>query len=180
MNTRIWCDLETTGLDAGRDLILEVAMSVEESGGLKEIFHAVCGAPDWVLEEMDPYVRTMHSKSGLLDEVRQQYRSSGLSDLKDALLLALKPFISDGKLTIAGSCVDFDLGFLKVDYPDVAHLFSHRKFDVSAIKLFCQDMGMSVIPKKEIHRARADILESYDHYLQCKAWIRHGIAHTQA
>ena len=76
-----------------------------------------------------------------------------------------------GKFLLAGSSIHFDLGFLRVHMPKLAAKFSHRLFDVSAIKLFCESLGMPKLPKAEAHRAMVDVEESFAHYKACADWV---------
>src|SRR6516164_8648724 len=65
-------DLEMTGLDPVKDVILEIATLVTDDDltitaeGPDLVVHQ----PDDMLATMDPYVVSMHTKSGLLDAVR--------------------------------------------------------------------------------------------------------------
>ena len=56
--------------------------------------------------------------------------------------------------------------------PRLAARFSHRHYDVSAVKLFCRSLGMPKPPKAEAHRATADVLESIAHARLCAEWLR--------
>ena len=67
----IWIDLEMTGLDTGRDSILEIATIVTDSnlevlaeGPELAIVHPVA-----ILESMDEWNRNQHRKSGLWQRV---------------------------------------------------------------------------------------------------------------
>jgi oligoribonuclease (3'-5' exoribonuclease) len=76
-----------------------------------------------------------------------------------------------GWSALAGSSVHFDHGFIKHWWPQLASRFSHRHYDVSAVKLFCESLGMPRLPKAEAHRAREDILESIAHARECVRWL---------
>ncbi len=58
--------------------------------------------------------------------------------------------------------------------PTLAERFSHRYYDVSAVKLFCRSLGMPKPQPAEAHRAMADIQESIAHARQCARWLRTG------
>ena len=72
----MWIDLEMTGLDVERHVIVEIACIVTDSAldalddGIDIVVHADADA----LERMDDFVRKMHTKSGLLPEIE---RSTG-------------------------------------------------------------------------------------------------------
>src|SRR5947209_18619178 len=65
-------DLEMTGLDPSKDVILEIATLVtdDELTVVAEGPDVVVHQPDDVLERMDAFVTDMHTKSKLLDAVR--------------------------------------------------------------------------------------------------------------
>ncbi|WP_255360514.1 exonuclease domain-containing protein, partial [Frankia sp. EI5c] len=58
MDRLVWIDCEMTGLDAGSDLLLEVACLVTDSelNILDEGIDLVLGAPDAALDQMVPVV----------------------------------------------------------------------------------------------------------------------------
>src|SRR5450432_46377 len=67
----VWLDLEMTGLDVTRHVIVEIAVLVTDTqlepldDGIDIVVHQQPPA----MAEMDDFVRNMHTKSGLLDEI---------------------------------------------------------------------------------------------------------------
>ena len=173
----VWCDLETSGMDPRGCHILEVAVSIADLASPFDAvpaYHAVLGMDEddvtW-LAQINPYVHTMHTKNGLIEECLQ----SPLVEIQDVetALLAIVPTIEDKeeRPTLAGSSVHFDHGFIQQWMPTLASRLSHRHYDVSAVKLFCQSLGMEKPAKAEAHRAREDILESIAHAKRCAEWL---------
>ncbi len=64
----VWIDCEMTGLDQSADALIEVAVVVTdyELKPLAEGIDVLIKPPAAALEQMDDYVRTMHTSSGLL------------------------------------------------------------------------------------------------------------------
>src|SRR5580704_16450014 len=67
----VWMDLEMTGLDVASDVIVEVATLItdDDLAVVAEGPDLVVATPPEQLEAMDDFVRTMHTKSGLLAEI---------------------------------------------------------------------------------------------------------------
>jgi oligoribonuclease len=168
-----WLDLETTGLEPDRDVILEVSLSEAEfldPFNAKHIYCAVAFISNSGIRMLDPVVRDMHTKNGLLAECRASKQSM---QSVEGELLKLVPWVEDkaARPILAGSATHFDHRFMAKHWPTLCERFSHRLFDVSALKLFCQSQGMAKFPKGEAHRALADVEESIAHGKLCRDWI---------
>jgi oligoribonuclease len=72
----LWVDLEMTGLDAQKDVILEVA-AIATDWDFKEIatFETVIHHPDTVLDTMNQWCIDQHGASGLTERVRESTTS---------------------------------------------------------------------------------------------------------
>ena len=72
----VWIDLEMTGLDPERCAIIELGLLIT-GPDLAPIarLERVIWQPEEVLARMDPFVRTMHTRNGLLDKVRASEHS---------------------------------------------------------------------------------------------------------
>jgi len=166
MKRIIWLDIETTGLDPAKDLILEMAWTVTSTDDpftLKYARHShVVKRSQEELWRMDTFVHNMHERSELLIDVE----SATLSEA--SVLESLEQTIGDDMPMLAGSSVHFDRSFLP---PRLSKKLYHRHLDISAIKIFCEFLGMERLPKAEAYRALADIDESIDHAMRCASWI---------
>ena len=67
----VWIDCEMTGLDLGRDALIEVACVITDSelNQLDEGVDVVINPPPESLEQMSQVVREMHTASGMLPEL---------------------------------------------------------------------------------------------------------------
>lgn len=173
----VWCDLETTGLDPSTCFILEAAISIapfSEPFHLGSMYSRVLYGHR-VNDAADEFVREMHTKNGLWDECEKSHINSAIVDVQISRLItdALNKVGGSEKPVLAGSTVHFDLAFIRRWLPMTAALLSHRVYDVSGIKLFCQSLGMEPIPRESepAHRAKDDILVSVEHAELCVKWL---------
>lgn len=179
MSHLLWLDLETTGLDPREHEIIEVAASVapfHDPFNATPIYHAVLRR--FPRYDLDPAVIQMHLDNNLWVEAMQAHCIDLEADEKLASALRsiqVQQQLQD-RFTLAGFSVHFDLGFIKMYFPHTAKLLSHRIYDVSAIKLFCQSNGMSseLTQKSAVHRAKADVEEAIEHARKCAEWARNG------
>ena len=162
----VWIDCEMTGLDLTADALVEVAVVVTDSelhaldGGIDVII----APPEAALTQMNDYVRTMHTTSGLLDELAG---GMSLSDAQAAVLEYVRRWVPDaGKAPLAGNSVGTDKTFLDRDMPELVGHLHYRIIDVSSIKELARRWYPRVYfnapAKHGGHRALADILESID------------------
>lgn len=162
----VWIDCEMTGLDLGADALVEVAAVVTDSelNVLGDGIDVIVRPPDEALEQMNDFVRDMHTSSGLIDELAG---GTTLADAEAQVLDYLRGFVPEpGKAPLAGNSVGTDKMFLDRDMRDlVAHLH-YRIIDVSSIKELARRWYPRVYfaspTKNGGHRALADILESID------------------
>lgn len=162
----IWIDCEMTGLDLQRDALVEVAAVVTDSElrVLGDGADVVITPPVEALEQMDPFVRNMHTTSGLLEALPG---GTTLEDAQAQVLAYLREWVPDaGKAPLAGNSVGTDKAFLERDMPDLVGHMHYRVIDVSSIKELARRWYPRIYfasPEKTGgHRALADILESID------------------
>jgi oligoribonuclease len=161
----VWIDCEMTGLDLGKDKLIEVAALVTdpELRVLGEGIDLVIHADDAALDAMPEIVRDMHAKSGLTEEVRRSTIS--LPEAEEAVLAYVKEFVPNPRTApLCGNSIATDRGFLARDMPTLDSYLHYRMIDVSSIKELCRRWYPRVYfgqPAKGLaHRALADIRES--------------------
>ena len=120
--------------------------------------------PAAALEQMDDYVRTMHTSSGLLaaleDGVTMETARTTVLDYVTSLVPEPRT------AQLAGNSVGTDKAFLARDMPELIEHLHYRIVDVSSLKELAKRWYPRTFfhaPKKAGgHRALADILESID------------------
>lgn len=154
-----------TGLDLGRDKLIEVAALVTDpdlnvlGDGVDVVIHA----DEAALEGMPEIVQTMHAKSGLTEEVRRS--AVTLAEAEDLVLEYVRTFVKDPRTApLCGNSIATDRGFIARDMPRLDAHLHYRMIDVSSIKELCRRWYPRVYfgqPQKGLaHRALADIRES--------------------
>lgn len=133
-STFVWIDLEMTGLDVERCAIIEIGVVITKADlvPLAEL-ERVVWQPDEVLARMDPFVRDMHTKSGLLERVRASTVSLADAEREAATLVLRHCGLREGVL--AGSSIHTDRRFLARYMPLLEGLLHYRQLDVSSVKL---------------------------------------------
>jgi oligoribonuclease len=161
----VWIDCEMTGLDLGKDKLIEVAALVTdpELNVLGEGVDLVIHADDAALDAMPPVVRDMHAKSGLTDEVRRS--AITMAEAEEAVLAYIREYVPNPRTApLCGNSIATDRGFLARDMPALDAHLHYRMIDVSSIKELCRRWYPRVYfgqPAKGLsHRALADIRES--------------------
>jgi oligoribonuclease len=161
----VWIDCEMTGLDLGRDALIEIAALVTD-GDLRvlgEGVDLVIHADEAALAGMPDVVRDMHARSGLTEEVRRS--SVTLREAEERVLAYVREHVPDPRIApLAGNSIATDRGFLSRDMPELDAHLHYRMVDVSSVKELCRRWFPRVFyakPEKGLaHRALADILES--------------------
>ena len=160
-----WMDLEMTGLDPGRHVIIEVAtlLTDDELAVVAEGPDIVVHATSEQLEQMDDVVRGMHTRSGLL--AASQASTVSLADAGRQTLDFLRAHgIEPHTVPLCGNSIGTDRRFLAAQLPEVDDFLHYRSIDVSSIKELCRRWYPAVYaaapPKAKAHRALDDIRES--------------------
>ncbi|MGE5696750.1 MAG: oligoribonuclease [Candidatus Sericytochromatia bacterium] len=161
----VWIDCEMTGLDLGKDRLIEIAALVTdgELNVLGEGVDVVIHTEEDALSGMVDIVTEMHTKSGLIDEVRAS--AVDVTEAEAMVLDYVKSHVPQAKTApLAGNSIATDRAFIARDMPALDDYLHYRMIDVSSIKELCRRWYPKVYygqPEKGLaHRALADIRES--------------------
>jgi oligoribonuclease len=160
-----WIDLEMTGLDPARHTIVEIATLITDDDLtlVEEGPDLVVQATPEQLKEMDDFVRSMHTRSGLLADIERSTLT--LADAGTQTLEFLQKHIPEPRsVPLAGNSIGTDRRFLATLLPDIEEYLHYRSVDVSTIKELCRrwrpEVYKAAPAKKGGHRALQDIRES--------------------
>lgn len=154
-----------TGLDLGKDALIEIAALVTDSDlnvlgpGVDLVIHT----DDATLDGMPDVVREMHARSGLTEEVRASTLT--LAEAERQVLDYVKQYVPDIRTApLCGNSIATDRGFIARDMHELDNHLHYRMIDVSSIKELCRRWYPRIYyaqPDKGLaHRALADIQES--------------------
>jgi oligoribonuclease len=161
----VWIDLEMTGLDTERHVIVEIACLVTDAQlelldeGIDIVVHQDADA----MAGMDDFVRKMHTKSSLLPQIEAS--TVDLATAGATVLEYVKRHVPKaGQAPLCGNSIGVDRRFLDRGLPELDQYLHYRSIDVSSLKELCRRWYPQIYRgrpgKKETHRALDDIRES--------------------
>ena len=158
-------DLEMTGLDPRRNVIVEIATIItdDELNIVAEGPDLVVHQPEEQLALMEPVVVEMHTRSGLLDAIRASTVS--LEDAGRQTLDFIRTHVpAPRSVPLCGNSIGMDRRFLDAYLPEIEHHLHYRSVDVSSVKELVRRWYPGLLngrsSKQGTHRALDDIRES--------------------
>lgn len=162
----VWMDLEMTGLDSDRDVIIEMATLITDID-----LNVVAEGPEIVIQQpaslfatMDAWNQEHHTKSGLWEKV---IKSTVSQQQAETLTLEfIKQHVGPRESPLCGNSIWQDRRFIAKHMKQLDAYLHYRLIDVSTLKLLGKmwrpkDM-VTLIEKKSSHRALDDIKESIE------------------
>lgn len=161
----VWMDLEMTGLDHTSEVIVEIATIItdDELNVVAEGPDLVVHQPDEWLLKMDPFVVEMHTRSGLLDQIKASTIS--LEEAGAATLAFIREHVPEARtVPLCGNSIGTDRRFLAAYLPDIENHLHYRSIDVSSVKELVKRWYPGIDADRPrgqgSHRALDDIRES--------------------
>jgi oligoribonuclease len=167
----LWVDLEMTGLDAEKDVILEVAVEVTDfTFKTLESYEARIVQPrDVVVNRMQANIWWRDYPENRDDFLNRLEEGKSLAQVEKELIDLVQKHFGDEPAVLAGNSIHNDRNFLKFWTPALDLKLHYRMLDVSAWKVVMQAKYGVKYEKKEVHRAFDDIQASIaelQHYLE--------------
>ncbi len=166
----LWVDLEMTGLDPKKDLLLEVAAELTDFN-----FQTIKSYESNILQPKEKVIKLMSANSWWQEY--PQNRDSFLNNLSSAKkiddvqkdLLKLIDDLGQSTIYLAGNSIHSDRKFISKYFPELDIKLHYRMLDVSSFKILFQEKYGIVFEKNSVHRAFDDIQASIaemQHYLE--------------
>lgn len=163
-----WLDTETTGLETEGGGLFEVACVITDTL-LNELgqFEVIVNPGTDAINNMNDYVRAMHTKNGLLERVKRTNQTMEEGDKKMSKFLKSYNSGEPRNIIMAGNSVaGVDIPFLREFFPLSMKEIHYRYLDITSLSIavgvhFGDDTNFQ---KKLNHRALDDVRECIDEY----------------
>jgi oligoribonuclease len=170
----LWVDLEMTGLDTDKDVILEIAAEVTdfEFKTLASYEARIQHRKELVVERMRKNIWWKDFPQNRDDFVNKLEHGKPLHQVESELIELLQAQFGNEPAILAGNSIHNDRNFIKRWWPEFDLKLHYRMLDVSALKVFMQGKYGIEFEKKEIHRAFDDIQASIAELQYYLEWLR--------
>ncbi len=164
----LWVDLEMTGLSPEKDRILEIA-AIGTGWDLKNLceFTAIVKVSESLMKERmvgDFWEKNTESRDSLM---KQNSQGEDIKEVEQKFLKYLEKNFSE-EIILAGNSIHQDRKFIDRELPAVSERLHYRMLDVSAWKVYFENVLKKKFVKPEEHRALSDIqgsIEEFKYYL---------------
>lgn len=173
----LWIDLEMTGLDAQKDIILEVAVEITDFA-----FKPLASYEAHLLHSRETVLKKMASnpwwesypanRQAFLDKLESGKKSR---EAESELVALVQAQFGDEPAILAGNSVHADRAFIERYWPELYKLLHYRMLDVTAWKVVMQGKYGAEYAKKETHRAFDDIHESIEELQHYLTWLNKSV-----
>lgn len=159
----IWIDLEMTGLEPERDMIIEIATVVTDAhlNILAEGPVLAIHQSEEQMNGMDEWNTRQHNQSGLVKRVLESAIHD--AEAEQQTINFLKQYLDKGKSPMCGNSICQDRRFLYKYMPELAAFFHYRNLDVSTLKELVKRWHPKLldgVTKESKHLALDDIKDS--------------------
>ncbi|HVW22966.1 MAG TPA: oligoribonuclease [Candidatus Saccharimonadales bacterium] len=170
----IWIDLEMTGLDPQKDVILEVAAEITdfEFKTLASYEARVQQPREQVVERMQANIWWKDFPANRDDFINNLEQGKPSAQVEHELADLVAQHFGDESAVLAGNSIHNDRLFIKQWWPQLDLKLHYRMLDVSAWKVLMQGKYGVNFEKKEVHRAFDDIQASIAELQNYLEWFK--------
>lgn len=166
----LWVDLEMTGLDPSKDVILELAAEVTDFTfqTLDSYETRIKQDRETVLDRMQANIWWRDFPANRDEFVQKLDDGKPLSQVEQELVTLVEKQFAGEPVVLAGNSIYNDRMFIKKWLPQLELKLHYRMLDVTAWKIVMQGKYGVNYEKKDVHRAFDDVQASIaelQHYL---------------
>jgi oligoribonuclease len=172
-NKLFWIDLEMTGLDVDKEVVIECAALITDYDfRILETYETVVNQPNTYIARMDDWNREHHTKSGLVAKIPFGKTPDQVEEDLINLMKRHWPDVDkkEDRPILAGSSIGQDRLFLNKYFHRFADNLHYRMLDVTSWKIIFNHKFDIKYQKTNAHRALDDIKESIE---ELKFYLRH-------
>lgn len=170
----LWVDLEMTGLDPAKDVILEVAAEITDFNfkTLASYEARVKHKRETVVERMQKNIWWKDYPENRDEFVQKLEQCKSNKEVEQDLIALVDAQFGREPAILAGNSIHNDRNFIKQWWPHLDLKLHYRMLDVSSLKIYMQGKHGVEFEKKEIHRAFDDIQASIAEWQYYLEWLR--------
>jgi len=169
----LWVDLEMTGLEPNKDVILEVAAEITDFNfkTLGSYEARVSHKRETVAERMQLNTWWKQYPENRDDFLNRLDDGLSLGEVERQLIALVESHFGHEPAILGGNSIHNDRNFIKHWWPQLDLRLHYRMLDVSALKVFMQGRYGVEFEKKEVHRAFDDIQASIAELQYYLEWL---------
>lgn len=170
----LWVDLEMTGLDVQKDVILEVAAEITDFDftTLGSYEARVRQRRDIVVDRLQKNIWYRDFPENRDDFINKLSEATPAKQVENELIAFVEKHFGTEPAVLAGNSIHNDRNFIKQWWPEFDLRLHYRMLDVSALKVLMQGKYAVEFEKKEVHRAFDDIQASIAELQFYLEWLR--------
>jgi len=159
--------MEMTGLDSKQDKILEIATIVTGWDlSIKATYEATIKVSESILKARMKG-RFWNKNKKVRDAlIAASKKGRDIADVEQELIDFVQKNYTKRTIYLAGNSIHQDRKFLEQEMPKLNKMFHYRLLDVSAYKIYFQEVLGMKLEKPEAHRALDDISGSISEFKQ--------------
>ena len=167
----LWVDLEMTGLEPAKDVLLEIAVEITDFNfkTLANYEARIKQKRDVVIDRMQKNIWWRDYPANRDDFVNKLDSGKPLAEVEQDMLVLVGEHFGNELAVLAGNSIYNDRLFIKQWMPAFDLKLHYRMLDVSSFKILMQGKHGEVFEKDSTHRAFDDIQASIaelQHYLE--------------